>query len=138
MSKTEIFRKETNLTKSVLLIAWQNGLFKIAKFSVCMCKKGHFLLKNLGELFIRKCQTFIFQKLFSEFDYLYYFWNYVVMKCCKRDESYCMIFKYLHFFFGLWKACSNVRSCWASSTRQEYPFHFRLWPRVGSLFLHLM
>ena len=52
-------------------------------------KKGLFLLKYLEELFIRKCQTFIFQILFSEFDYLYHFWSYVVIKCCKRDELYC-------------------------------------------------
>ena len=75
--------------KTVLLIVWQNGLFKIAKFLLCMCKKGPFLSKNLEESFIRKCQTFIFQQLFSEFDYLYYFWSYFVMKCCKRDKSYC-------------------------------------------------
>ena len=38
-----------------------------------MCKKGHFLLKDFDESFIKKCQTFIYQKFFSEFDYLYYF-----------------------------------------------------------------
>ena len=38
---------------------------------------------------MKKCQTFIFQRLFSEFDYFCYFLSYVVIKCCKRDESYC-------------------------------------------------
>ena len=42
-------------------------------------------------MYMQKCQTFIFQRLFSEFDYLYYFQSYVVIKCCKRDETYCTI-----------------------------------------------
>ena len=88
MLKTQIFRNETNLRKSVLLAACQNGLFQIAKLSVYMWKKGHFLWKNLQESFMRKCQTFIFKRLFSEFDYLFFFWSYVVTKCCKRDETY--------------------------------------------------
>ena len=54
------------------------------------CSKDLIFVKKSGESHIIKCINAIFQELFSEFNYPYYFFIYVLMKCCKRDESYCM------------------------------------------------
>ena len=55
-----------------------------------MCQRDEILVKKLWELHTIKCISIIFQKLFSEFNYLYYFFGYVVIKYFKREKSYCI------------------------------------------------
>ena len=35
-----------------------------------------------------KMSDIYLSEIFSEFDYLYYFLSYIVIRCYKRDESY--------------------------------------------------
>ena len=52
-------------------------------------QKVQIFVKKSWELHIIKCISIIFQELFSEFNYLYYFLSYVVIEYFKREKSYC-------------------------------------------------
>ena len=86
-----MFRNETKLKKISLAESMTKWYVLNTKIFSMYVRKGSFSLKKSLKLFIRNCKTFIFQRLFSEFDYLNYFLSYIVNKCCKRDESYCIL-----------------------------------------------
>ena len=69
--------------------------------------QGPIIVKKSWESHIIKCINTIFQELFSEFNYLYYFLSYVLIKCYKRDESYCIM---QCLYFGHVKPTTQIKS----------------------------
>ena len=53
------------------------------------CSVDQIFVKKSWKSHIKKCINTIFQELFSEFNYLYYFLSYAVMYCCIRKKTYC-------------------------------------------------
>ena len=81
------------------LLSFQNGLshrYQIGLkwkliwscFRIQSVKRIKFFLRKSYDFHIKKCIFSSFLELFSEYDYHYYFLNYVVLKCYKRKLPY--------------------------------------------------
>ena len=88
---------------------------------------------------------------FTELNYLYYFWSYIVMKCYSRDETYCILVKFGLFLKKAmllqlkWMKHNHHETNISNDTQNPFPYHssdknekFRLWRLTWLIILGLV
>ena len=90
------FRNENNLKVNSPSVKFSQ-IFQFYNLSSWSCssffsQENQIFLNRSFDRYVIKCIFIVFQELFSEFNYFNYFKNYVVMKCYKRKQSYCIQF----------------------------------------------
>ena len=98
------FRNENNLKVNSPSVKFSQ-IFQFYNLSSWSCssffsQENQIFLNRSFDRYVIKCIFIVFQELFSEFNYFNYFKNYVVMKCYKRKQSYCISHQFAMLFDG--------------------------------------